>query len=488
MMNVAYNTLVTEFETVAALYADDALTFVHGDSHDVNDNQSFPLILLDQGQTTSTTVRTANTGIPSRTLYRCAVVAYLHWPESERDTVLLDDKYAAAETVLHQFLAKIHIRSREMVSSNVMLRKDDLEIDYARQQHDDNLVSVMAFVDVYVDGESCDTGNWNDVSKPGNLAASSSPTGVTLTWTDASGGSATFEVWRSDLYLNGQYQKIAEIAAGTTTYLDTTGVAGTLYFYYIVAVESGNTSERTSIVGGQSISVGSGVLQVNAVNLSTIPAGDTESLTVQDQNSNDITPNASVAADNVLQISIDSTANPIKTGQTTSYQANDDGDVGFGYLSSFDQLENNNPFGNTNRFTDDLGGQTYANDIVLDWATWRPIVGINVIGWYRISLGTMIWADAVTAAAAHSVGLFTSGWFLPNVRLAEMLINHEVGSGGTNYAPFNFGGTFWTSTTTQSSPTNKYRLLASGSYGAAGPTNPNQVFPTRLFTLLELGL
>jgi hypothetical protein len=36
----------------------------------------------------------------------------------------------------------------------------------------------------------------------------------------------------------------------------------------------------------------------------------------------------------------------------------------------------------TSRFTDELGGQTYTNDIVLDWSTWN---GSTLLGWYRVA-------------------------------------------------------------------------------------------------------
>ena len=69
----------------------------------------------------------------------------------------------------------------------------------------------------------------------------------------------------------------------------------------------------------------------------------------------------------------------MKTGQTTSYRTGDDGDIEAGRATSFSVLSANNPFGNTNRFTDELGGTTYANNIVIDWSTYN---GTTVLGWY----------------------------------------------------------------------------------------------------------
>jgi len=72
------------------------------------------------------------------------------------------------------------------------------------------------------------------------------------------------------------------------------------------------------------------------------------------------------------------TAKLMKTGQTTSYRTGDDGDLERGRNVSFTVLAENNPFGNTNRFTDELGGQTYTNNIVIDLSTYD---GSNVFGW-----------------------------------------------------------------------------------------------------------
>ena len=61
------------------------------------------------------------------------------------------------------------------------------------------------------------------------------------------------------------------------------------------------------------------------------------------------------------------TSNVYKTGQVTSYISNDDGSSQIGRGNSFLTLEHNNGFGNNNRFTDTLGTQSYADDIVIDW-------------------------------------------------------------------------------------------------------------------------
>ena len=138
-----------------------------------------------------------------------------------------------------------------------------------------------------------------------------------------------------------------------------------------------------------------------------------------------------------------STAQLLKSGQTTSYRTGDDGDIEAGRLTSFTTLAENNPFGNTNRFTDELGGTTYTKNIVIDWSTYN---GTNVLGYYRIATSVADWNAAIDAAAALSIVGYTSGWRLPNKREMENICNY-----GTtfilNYAPFNLNFTIWISTT-----------------------------------------
>jgi hypothetical protein len=153
-----------------------------------------------------------------------------------------------------------------------------------------------------------------------------------------------------------------------------------------------------------------------------------------------------------------STATLLKTGQTTTYRTGDDGDIEAGRATNFTTLAENNPFGNTNRFTDELGGTTYTKNIVIDWSTYN---GTTVLGYYRVVNATNItWNDAIDAALALSIVGYTSGWRLPNKREMENICNY-----GTtfilNYAPFNLNVTIWTSTTYLASTTTAYTMSQS---------------------------
>lgn len=180
------------------------------------------------------------------------------------------------------------------------------------------------------------------------------------------------------------------------------------------------------------------------------------------------------------------TAQLMKTGQTTSYRTGDDGNLQRGRNTSFTVLAENNPFVNTNRFTDELGGQTYTNNIVIDWSTYN---GSNVLGWRRTVNGAFVtWNQAIDGALTVSIGIFTTGWRLPN---ANELISICIYDGNWRfaYSPFNIPNSFniWTSTTTTNT-NNAFTLWtnpAAGLSGQSKTTSSNMMYiPCRTFTVI----
>ncbi len=149
----------------------------------------------------------------------------------------------------------------------------------------------------------------------------------------------------------------------------------------------------------------------------------------------------------------------LKTGQTVSYRTGDDGDIEAGRDTSFTMLSGNNPFGNTNRFTDELGGQTYTNNIVIDWSTYD---GSTVLGYYtNLNASDVNWNQAIDGASALSVGSFTGEWRLPNRNEFNNIINDSQ-IYPINYAPFNFttSYTYWCSTSAAVAPASyAYRYM-----------------------------
>lgn len=172
----------------------------------------------------------------------------------------------------------------------------------------------------------------------------------------------------------------------------------------------------------------------------------------------------------------------MKTGQTTSYRTGDDGDLEAGRATSFTVLASNNPFGNTNRFTDELGGQTYTNNWVIDWSTYN---GSNVLGYFRTIQTAAIWNTAID----NSLGTFGtfSGCRLWNIREAVNLINISL-SLPINYAPFNWSlnYTFWTSSKRITATNAPWRINYNTSWNIDANQDQggaNSYIPVRTFTV-----
>jgi hypothetical protein len=168
-----------------------------------------------------------------------------------------------------------------------------------------------------------------------------------------------------------------------------------------------------------------------------------------------------------------STATLMKTGQTISYRTGDDGDYEAGRPTNFLTLDSAPLHDNgsatlnttTNRFTDILGGQTYATAIVLDWSTWN---GTTLLAYSKNYIGLNVaWNTAIDNALTTSIGSFTSGWRLVNRREMQNISYEDASSNRVlNFAPFNntFDTNYWTSTTCKYDTTRAW-ILGSNSTG-----------------------
>lgn len=175
------------------------------------------------------------------------------------------------------------------------------------------------------------------------------------------------------------------------------------------------------------------------------------------------------------------TATLIKTGQTTSYRTGDDGDIEAGRATSFTVLASNNPFGNTNRFTDTLGGSTYANNWVIDWSTYN---GSNVLGYHRTRVANKTWFDSIDECYTLSFGGFSS-CRLPNIRELFNIMNFGVTSNALNYGPFtsSLGGNVWVSTTDATNSSNAYNIQSFSILTFGKTASGGAYFPCRTFTV-----
>ena len=183
-------------------------------------------------------------------------------------------------------------------------------------------------------------------------------------------------------------------------------------------------------------------------------------------------------------------ADLMPTNQTVSYRTGDDGSVQAGRATDFLTLSSNNPFGNTNRFTDELGGQTYTNKIVIDWSTYN---GTEVLGYGDSQFTLFTWDNAIDNALVTSIGTYTSGWRLPNINELWSLSNMGVSSNkGLDYYPWTAltwvvaSSNFWSSTTTPYATT-QAMILKSFTIEIDNKTKTQtaQYIPVREFTDTE---
>jgi len=165
------------------------------------------------------------------------------------------------------------------------------------------------------------------------------------------------------------------------------------------------------------------------------------------------------------------TALPMKTGQVVSYASGDDGDIQAGRDVDWFTLAENNHFGNTNRFTDTLGGQTYANNVMIDWSTFEKSTG-RVLMWSRVRFGPSTWTVAIAAATSYSIGAFAN-WRVPN-RTELRSLAYLKQSNVLAYSPFNSVATnCWTSNTLESSPTQAWVCFLTIGGAETTITKPN---------------
>ena len=188
-------------------------------------------------------------------------------------------------------------------------------------------------------------------------------------------------------------------------------------------------------------------------------------------------------------------AKPLKTGQTIIYASKDDGSTQRGRLVDFFTLASNNAFGNTNRFTDLTGGQTYAsNGVFLDHSTDN---GSEILAFTNSPTNTN-WSGTITAISSQSTDGKTD-WYMPNRSELELLIN-EAANPNLNWSPLTvvatpFSGNLycWTSTTPISNTARAKAFYSNTAIDGNqmrtyGKTLGARSLACRYYTYAELGL
>lgn len=272
---------------------------------------------------------------------------------------------------------------------------------------------------------------------------------------------------------NSDLSYTANVASGATLVVPDTDIENSDASYSVSV-----PSTSTLVVPDSNVSVNA-VLQGQAVSVKPVNIQLTNGVTT-------VTPTSVSLVGNTVNIQVPaavsrSTAKLMKTGQTTSYRTGDDGDIEAGRNVSFTVLAENNPFGNTNRFTDELGGQTYTKNIVIDWSTYD---GSTVLGWRRTRSAGVTWNNAIDGALLVSIAPFTTGWRVPNFMELQSILN--FGSALLlNYTPFNistaYNQGFWTSTSIDNNSayilqTARYIIIDNKVYGYS-------YIPCRTFTV-----
>jgi hypothetical protein len=241
--------------------------------------------------------------------------------------------------------------------------------------------------------------------------------------------------------------------------------------YYNLVDSEGNILSQGSISEGDEddILAPDTDLEINGSAVDSFNAASTINVTLEN-GSGIVTPDNITVVGNTVEVvlpdcpSVPVGATLMKTGQTTSYRTGDDGDFEAGRATSFTVLASNNPFGNTNRFTDELGGQTYTKNIVIDWSTYN---GSNVLG-YKRTLRTpgINWDNAIDESISLSFGGFTTGWRMANVKEIQNIYNYGVNyTTPLNYSPFNLSTNtllLWTSTTPNGQTTGAFYFTNNG--------------------------
>ena len=254
-------------------------------------------------------------------------------------------------------------------------------------------------------------------------------------------------------------------------------------------VENSDASYTASVESGGTLVLPDSDVNVNGNLEGTVVSVQPIDIDVTD-GTNPVTPDAITISGNTVTIEVPAGggapvgATLMKTGQTTSYRTGDDGDIEAGRATNFTTLASNNPFGNTNRFTDELGGQTYTNNIVIDWSTYD---GATVLGFRRTITTSTTWNQAIDGALLVSIGTFTSGWRLPNIVELDNLVNHSV-IRALLYPPFdgifNANQTLWSSTTNRATTTNAFQFQNNFGFARQGDKNAVLSYiPCRTFTV-----
>ena len=205
-------------------------------------------------------------------------------------------------------------------------------------------------------------------------------------------------------------------------------------------VENSDSSYTESVPSGDTLVLPNEAITINSVSFIAKPSVKDQNILLKNVSGTTITP-VSLIGDTITILdavapSTPKGALPLQSGQTTIYAANDDGALQRGRLTNFNTIPYLNPFGNYFRFTDELGGQTFTNNIVIDWAAWEG--ESSVLGYchsiFSTTSGTQNWTDWMVNQPYTSATF--ANWYVANYSEMSSLLNFEYTLGLDGY-PFN---------------------------------------------------
>lgn len=233
-------------------------------------------------------------------------------------------------------------------------------------------------------------------------------------------------------------------------------------------------------------------VSVNTTVEGQVPVGDID-INIEDTAAATVTPNSVTITGNAVDIVVPealplASTFPTTSGATTVVITGDDADLGHGRGVDFFTLSNNNPFGNTLRFTGTTGTSTIQSDgIMLDW---NHQDGTAVHAWYATDQASAGVVNDMTTLSSATYGGYT-GWVMPNIKEVITLMNYSLAN-KLDWAPLNLTPIIVKSGTISPTDSTKGYVISPSTGNVTSETlafgNPRKFIPFRYMTYTELGL
>lgn len=309
------------------------------------------------------------------------------------------------------------------------------------------------------------TGNSDGISCPDfDYTITDADENVLYSGTIPSGGSLTQEISSSEV-TNSEGTVLATILAQDDTQLSD-----------VNNIDSdGSTVPTPAGVAFTCTPASDATLTLNTSAFLTVASGSTTDISLVDQNDSDITPISLTGG--TIKVSVGGVtpigATLMRTGALSSSGTGDDADTKaegretdfFTLTSAPLHLDGTSTINITaNRFTDTLGGQTYSNNIVLDWSTWN---GYTLLAYYRSIFSSSNLNTARSSSITQTIDSFTN-WRLPNKTEGNNVMNHDT-TQPLNWSPLNISTVsyFWVSTSNASDNSQAYVIVNGGTFNGS---------------------